>query len=170
MSAMWTRQQFLLALGAMLLPTTIGPLGGCAGPNANRKGASKEESHLVRSAGIYWHSVRWADAEKASIFIEDPAQRLLFKEWLERQSDKRRYEEATVIQAVMADGVAQGQGGVRPGLDGAVGGEGHRAEQGRLRRRACGGVDVADEVPGDDHIRTRRLPMLVPVRPSVSRR
>ena len=44
-----------------------------------------------------------ADADKASVFIEDPGQRLLFKEWLERQSDKRRYEETTVIQAVLGD-------------------------------------------------------------------
>ena len=100
---MWTRQRFLLALTAMLFPPAAGQVVGCAGPSANRKGASKEESHLIRSAGIYWHSVRWADAEKASVFIEDPAQRLLFKEWLERQSDKRRYEEATVIQAVMGE-------------------------------------------------------------------
>ena len=53
---------------------------GCAAPNANRKGASKEEGNLLRSAEIYWQSVRWADAERASVFIEDPAQRLLYKE------------------------------------------------------------------------------------------
>lgn len=76
---------------------------GCAAPNANRKGASKEEGNLLRSAEIYWQSVRWADAERASAFIEDPSQRLLYKEWLEKQSDERRYEEATVIQAVIGD-------------------------------------------------------------------
>ncbi|HCH61970.1 MAG TPA: hypothetical protein DFR83_04135 [Deltaproteobacteria bacterium] len=104
MPAMWTRRKLLIApLAAAALPTAVVPLGGCAGPNANRKGASKEESHLVRSAEIYWHSVRWADAEKASVFIADPSQRLLFKEWLERQSDKRRYEEATVIQVVLGE-------------------------------------------------------------------
>jgi hypothetical protein len=104
---MWTRRKFLIAPVAAALPTALAtavvPLGGCAGANANRKGGSKEESHLIRSAEIYWHSVRWADAEKASVFIADPSQRLLFKEWLERQSDKRRYEEATVIQVVLGE-------------------------------------------------------------------
>ena len=100
---MWTRQHFLHALLSTGLLAAAGAHSGCAGPNANRKGASKEESNLIRSAEIYWHSVRWADAEKASVFIEDPAQRLLFKEWLERQSEKRRYEETTVIQVVLGD-------------------------------------------------------------------
>ena len=93
-SGMWSRRKLLPAVAAALFV-------GCATPNSNRKGASKEESNLLRSAEIYWHSVRWADAERASVFIEDPSQRLLFKEWLERQADERRYEEATVVQAVI---------------------------------------------------------------------
>lgn len=87
----------------LLVTGSLGLAVACAAPNANRKGASKEESHLLRSAGIYWQAVRWADPDRASVFIEDPAQRLLYKEWLEKQSEVRRYEEATVIQAVIGE-------------------------------------------------------------------
>jgi hypothetical protein len=100
---MWTRRSLLFALAVLPSAGALCITSSCAGPNANRKGASKEESHLIRSAEIYWQSVRWADAEKASVFIEDASQRLLYKEWLERQSDKRRYEETTVIQVVIGE-------------------------------------------------------------------
>lgn len=93
---MSSRRRHLVSLAAFALVA-------CAAPNANRKGASKEEANLIRSAEIYWHAVRWADADRASVFIEDASQRLLYKEWLERQADERRYEEATVVQAVIGD-------------------------------------------------------------------
>lgn len=75
----------------------------CAGSQANRKGTSKDEGALIRSAEIYWQAIRWTDADRASVFIEDPGQRVLFKDWVDKQQSERRYEEATVIQAVVGD-------------------------------------------------------------------
>ncbi len=78
-----------------------GAIAACGSAHSQRPSGTKEESNLLRSAEIYWQAVRWSDGERASVFIENPAQRVLYKEWLDRQMESRRYEEVTVIQAVL---------------------------------------------------------------------
>jgi hypothetical protein len=99
-----------------LLATLTGPvvLATACGPKATLKREDKEQALLDDSVRIFWHARRWADEERASAFIELPADRVLYKDWFIEDSEKHKLEEATILQAVMT-----------PELD--------KPEEGRLR-------------------------------------
>ena len=58
----------------------------------------KEHADLTSRAGIYWRSVRWSDATGASIFIENPDDRLLFQKWLTEQARIQKITDAQVVR------------------------------------------------------------------------
>ena len=57
----------------------------------------KEHADLGERADIYWRSVRWADAPSASVFIENPNDRILFHQWLKTQGNTQKITEAKVL-------------------------------------------------------------------------
>jgi hypothetical protein len=81
-----------LALGACAPKTPSGEA-----PRAD----GKEFGALNTSARIYWEAVRWADGERAGVFIEDNDQRILFIDWLEEEHKHFRLEDVTVLQVVL---------------------------------------------------------------------
>lgn len=56
---------------------------------------------LSSSAELYWEAYRWADGERAGAFIEDPALRVLFLDWLAEHHEGHKLESATILQVIL---------------------------------------------------------------------
>jgi hypothetical protein len=87
-----------LTLAAALL--VAAPVVGCGPKTPAGDGGQegKEYDLILRSANLYWDAVRWADGERAGVFIEDVQQRVIFMDWLQDERDRYRYEDISVIQ------------------------------------------------------------------------
>jgi hypothetical protein len=57
----------------------------------------REQADLGDRAEIYWRSVRWADPQSASVFIENPDDRVVFQQWLKDQGRDQKLTEAKVL-------------------------------------------------------------------------
>ena len=57
----------------------------------------KEHADLGERAEMYWRSVRWADPPNASVFIENPNDRVVFQQWLKAQGKNQKITEAKVL-------------------------------------------------------------------------
>ncbi len=94
----------MIALAMAVSLAGLGSITSACGPKtpAGEKGSEGKEHELIaRSADLYWEAVRWADGERAGVFIEDSQRRVLFMDWLHEERERYRYEDATVIQVEM---------------------------------------------------------------------
>lgn len=85
---------------SILLALAVPILSGCP-PKTNLQREDKEQKLLEDSARLYWEAIRWGDEERASAFIEQPGDRVLFKDWFIEDKEKNRVEEANILQVVM---------------------------------------------------------------------
>ncbi len=90
-----------LAAGAVAL--AVGGLAGCGpkSPKPDKGTEGKDHELLLRSANMYWEAVRWADGERAGMFIENTQERVIFMDWMQDERSRYRYEDIVVIQVQM---------------------------------------------------------------------
>lgn len=90
----------LLASLLLLAPAaTLTGLGtGCAGAKKLVKDDAMEKETLRKAALIYWEGVRWGDADRASVFIQDADLRVAFSYWLEDEQEARRISDVAIMQ------------------------------------------------------------------------
>lgn len=71
----------------------------------------KEQVDLGERAEIYWRSVRWADPQSASVFIENPDDRVVFQQWLKDQGRDQKLTEAKVLNLQVSKEIRKPQDG-----------------------------------------------------------
>jgi len=89
--------RFLLMIGL-----AISVLSSTASANKPTKREVRKEqkaqAELSERAEIYWRSVRWARVQDASVFIENPNDRLVFQQWLTDQGKDQKITDAKVLR------------------------------------------------------------------------
>ncbi len=91
------RTLLLAASFALLAPAC----GGKRARTGNLGEQTKEQELLQDSARLYWEAVRWTDSERAGAFIEDPEQRVLYRDWLEEHGETHKLEDANLLQVIL---------------------------------------------------------------------
>jgi len=64
---------------------------------------SKEQQFLHDSVRLHWDGRRWGDGARASEFLEDGGDRLLFQDWLETERERIRLVDITILKVEISD-------------------------------------------------------------------
>ncbi len=81
--------------------TTLFLLLAGLNPRKELKLESRESELLQQSARLYWDAVRWGDAERAGVFIEEAPERVIYRDWLVETHAARRVEEVVILETIL---------------------------------------------------------------------
>jgi len=93
------------------LPLTTQPALAKKPTKQETRKSQKEHTELAERAELYWRSVRWADAPNASVFLENPNDRVVFQQWLKGQGSEQKITEAKVLHVDVSNEVRKPKDG-----------------------------------------------------------